>query len=190
MRLVRLILILAKEFLIGRHLWKWSIVIPLNGSSYPFKKLLSSVPKVGRSNPFQNNRQLFELLVAIRWKKHKTLFVQKISAVRASASRFKKILSLLLWYYAEVCFWVQQTLRSSLSHVRWHRVIIVRTDIKWKKPHYHLRALRKGFVDWCHWNQWNQWKRRQPIGAPIVNCIYLLPIFNLPSTWSKKKNEQ
>ena len=146
------------------------------------RAIRSSVRKARRSYLFQNNGQLFELLAAIRWKKHKTLFVprkihQPFELVQVVS---KKILSLLLSYYAEVCFLVQQTLSSSLSHVRWHRAIQLFTRHKRKKPsNYHLRT----FFDWCHWNQWYQWKTSEPISTPY---IYLLLIFTFPQHGRKK----
>ena len=41
------------------------------------KTFLSTVGKDRRSYPFQNHRQLFELLVAFRVEKHETSYVQK-----------------------------------------------------------------------------------------------------------------
>ena len=48
---------------------------------------------------------------------------------------------------------------------------------KWRKRHtcpiYTNRyKSSKNPHQWNHWYQWHQWKRRQPIGALFVNCIY------------------
>ena len=57
---------------------------------HPFEWLELSVRKARWSNPFRNNRQLFELLVAILWKKDVIRAKKKSSAVRASEAVSKK----------------------------------------------------------------------------------------------------
>ena len=89
-----------------------NIVLPSNGSSYPFKKKTIDIRSKG-SPELSDLKQLSTFRTARR-NPLKTPDVirakKKSSAVRASASRSKKLFSRLLSYYAEVCFRVQQTL--------------------------------------------------------------------------------